>query len=299
MRTQTPVEPDFKLRRSVLYVPGSNDRALAKAGTLPADVLILDLEDAVLPAAKASARANVVAAVASGQFGRREVVIRINGLDTPWGEADLQAVSRSVASAILLPKISAAGTVQDVAAHLDAGTSDDMRLWCMLETPRAILDADQIAGSSARLAVLVMGTADLGKALRLPDDPHRTALAPVLAHCVLAARAAQLDILDGVYTRLADAGGFKAECQQGRQFGFDGKTLIHPNQVDACNEIFGVSAVEAERAAALIAAWDAAGVGSSGVIVHEQRMVEQLHVEEARRVLASHQAMLRNDNANN
>lgn len=278
----------FKPRRSVLYVPGSNARALAKAATLPADTLILDLEDAVFPAAKAAARTAVMAAVAAGQFGYREVVIRINGLDTPWGEADLQAASRSGAGAILLPKVSSAREVQAVAARLDGDPgAGNMALWCMLETPRAILDADPIAQSSPRLAALVMGLADLGKALRLPEDPGRTALAPILAHCVVAARAAGLDILDGVYTRLADAGGFRAECQQGRQFGFDGKTLIHPDQVAVSNEVFGVSSAEAEHAAGLIAAWEARGADSPGVIVHEQRMIEQLHVDEARRILAN------------
>lgn len=274
----------------MLYVPGSNGRAMARAATLAADALILDLEDAVLPAAKLAAREAVVAAVASGQFGSREVVIRINGLDTPWGQDDLQAAARTAADAILLPKVGSVRDVQAVATVLDG-----MSLWAMLETPAAILDAGPIARSSSRLRVLVMGLADLGKALRLPDDRDRTALAPTLAHCVLAARAAGLDILDGVYTRLADASGFRAECQQGRLFGFDGKTLIHPDQIDASNAIFGVSAAEAERAAGLIAAWEAGTAGGAGVIVHEQRMVEQLHVEEARRIVALHAASHRNE----
>lgn len=291
--------PGIQPRRSVLYVPGSNAKALAKAPALPADALILDLEDAVLPAAKIPARAAVLAAVAAGAFGRKEVVIRINGLDTPWGRDDLEAAAHSGAHAILLPKINTAAEVKAIATMLDGRAEtahrDTPSLWSMLETPQAILEAASIARSSPRLRVLVMGLADLGKALRLPADPQRTALAPTLAHCVLAARAAGLDILDGVHTRLADADGFRAECRQGRQFGFDGKTLIHPGQVDASNEIFGISAAEAERAAGLIAAWEASGTGGAGVIVHEQQMIEQLHVDEARRIVAMHAASGQDD----
>ncbi len=271
-------------RRSVLYVPGSNGRALEKAATLPADGLILDLEDAVLPAAKLSARAAVLAAIAGNRFGHREVVIRINGLDTEWGLADLKAAALSGVDGILLPKVDGAASLLKAAYVLEQlGAPDGLRLWSMAETPRGVLDIDAIARCTPRLGVIVMGTADLGKALRVPEQPGRAALIPALAHCLLAARAAGVDILDGVYTHLKDATGFRAECMQGKHLGFDGKTLIHPGQLDACNEIFGVSAEEAASAEELIAAWESAG---AGVAVLAGRLVERLHVEEAERQLA-------------
>jgi len=285
MTVTCPARP----RRSVLYVPGSNARALEKAKTLTADGLILDLEDAVLPAAKLSARAAVLAAVTAGHFGHREVVIRINGFDTEWGLQDLKAMALSGVDGILLPKVDGAASLLKAAYVLEQlGAPDTLRLWSMAETPRGVLDIDAIARSTPRLGVIVMGTADLGKALRAPEQPGRTALVPALAHCLLAARAAGVDILDGVYTRLTDASGFRAECTQGKQLGFDGKTLIHPGQIDACNEIFGVSADEAASAGELIAAWESAG---AGVAVHAGRLVERLHVEEAERQLALFRAI--------
>jgi len=279
-------------RRSALYVPGSNARALQKAAGLPVDAVILDLEDAVLPAAKAGARAAVLGAVAGQSFGHREVIIRINGLDTEWGITDLRAAAASGADGILLSKVDDPATLIAAARLLDElAAAHGLKLWSMAETPRAVLDIDAIARSTPRLGVIVMGTADLGKALRVPAQPGRAALIPALAHCVLAARAAGLDILDGVYTDLADPAGFRAECVQGRHLGFDGKTLIHPGQIDACNEIFGVSDSEAAAAAGLIAAWESAAATGAGVAVHAGRMVEQLHVEDARRLLALHQAI--------
>jgi citrate lyase subunit beta/citryl-CoA lyase len=279
-------------RRSALYVPGSNARALQKAAGLPVDAVILDLEDAVLPAAKAGARAAVLGAVAGQSFGHREVIIRINGLDTEWGITDLRVAAASGADAILLSKVDDPATLIAAARVLDElAAPHGLQLWSMAETPRAVLDIDAIARSTPRLGVIVMGTADLGKALRAPDQPGRAALIPALAHCLLAARAAGLDILDGVYTDLADPAGFRAECVQGRHLGFDGKTLIHPGQIDACNEIFGVSDSEAATAAGLIAAWESAAATGAGVAVHAGRMVERLHVEDARRQLALHQAI--------
>lgn len=277
----------YRPRRSVLYVPGSNNRALEKAASLAADAVILDLEDSVLPSAKASARDAVLAAIAARRFGHCEVVIRINGLDTEWGLADLRGAVTSGVDGILLPKVDDAATLRKAAVALDESAAPaSLRLWSMAETPRGVLDIDAIARCTPRLAVIVMGTADLGKALRIPEHPDRTALVPALAHCVLAARAAGLDILDGVYTRLTDTAGFRLECVQGRQLGFDGKTLIHPGQIDASNEIFGVSASEAAAAAELIAAWESAAAGSAGVAVLAGRLVERLHVEEAQRQLA-------------
>jgi citrate lyase subunit beta / citryl-CoA lyase len=273
-------------RRSLLYVPGSNARALDKAATLDADGLILDLEDAVLPAAKQAARAAVLAAVAARRFGHREVVIRINGLATEWGMADLRAAATSGADGILLSKVEGTDVLLQAADVLEqAAAPPGLRLWSMAETPRGILNADAIARCTPRLAVIVMGTADLGTALRIADEPDRAALIPALAHCVLTARAAGLDILDGVYTNLADDGGLRAQCAQGRQLGFDGKTLIHPRQINACNEHFGVSADQAAVAAELIAAWESAAAAGAGVTVYKDQLVERLHVEAAQRLL--------------
>jgi citrate lyase subunit beta/citryl-CoA lyase len=284
--------PACRPRRSLLYVPGANTRALEKAATLAADGLILDLEDAVLPAAKPSARTAVMAAVAARRFSHQEVVIRINGLDTEWGLSDLHAAAVSGADGILLSKVDGAGTLLKAAYVLDQlATPDTLRLWAMAETPRAVLDMDAIARCTPRLGVIVMGTADLGKALRIPEQPGRAALIPALAHCLLAARAAGIDILDGVYTHLTDGSGFRAECQQGKHLGFDGKTLIHPGQINDCNEIFGVSADEAARAEELIAAWESAAAAGAGVGVVAGRLVERLHVEEAQRRLALYQTI--------
>ncbi|MBL8202047.1 MAG: CoA ester lyase [Chromatiales bacterium] len=279
-------------RRSALFVPGSNPRALQKAPQLSADAVILDLEDAVLPTAKVTARTEVLAAVARRPFGTREVVIRINGLDTEWGIADLRAAATSGADGILLPKVDTPATLLAAARVLDElAAPPGLRLWSMAETPRGVLDVDDIARCTPRLGVIVMGTADLGKALRVPGQPGRAGLVPALAHCVLAARAAGLDILDGVYMQLTDPAGFRAECVQGRHLGFDGKTLIHPGQLDACNEIFGVSDADAASAAELIAAWETAAATGAGVAVHAGRLVERLHVDDARRQLALHRAI--------
>jgi citrate lyase subunit beta / citryl-CoA lyase len=290
MNALTPFRP----LRSVLYVPGSKPRALEKARSLPVDGLILDLEDAVLPEAKPAAREAVVKAATGGQFPDRDVIIRINGLDTPWGLDDLAAVASSPATAVLLPKVDGPQHVREAVGHLvRAGARPDLKVWVMAETPRGIQRIVEIAGSSERLAVIVMGTADLAKALRIPADNQRTGLLPALAQCVLAARAQGLDILDGVFTDVGDDSGFRESCLQGRQLGFDGKTLIHPGQIDAANEVFGVSDADAAAAAALIAAWEAAAAGGAGIAVVDGHMVERLHAEEARRLLALHGAIRR------
>lgn len=279
-----------RLRRSVLYVPGSNARALDKAASLPADALILDLEDAVLPAAKLTAREAVMRTVGGRPYGRREVIVRINGPDTPWGTDDLRAAACSGADAILLPKVDSADTVADAAQLLERqGAPASQRLWVMAETPRGILEIASIATASPRLAVIIMGTADLSRALRLADSPGRAGLLTALGQCVLAARASGVDILDGVFADLADAAGFLAECRQGRALGFDGKTVIHPGQISPANDVFGVSTAEADAAAELVSGWEAAG---AGVAVVNGRMVERLHVDEARRRLALYRAGL-------
>jgi citrate lyase subunit beta/citryl-CoA lyase len=280
-----------RLRRSALYIPGSNPRALAKATGLPADVFILDLEDAVLPEAKVAAREAVARIVQSRPFGRREVVLRINGADTPWGADDLRMAGASGADAVLLPKVESAGTVLEAARTLEAqGAPPDQRLWAMAETPRGILDIATIAAATPRIDVIVMGTADLAGALRVPDSPSREGLLTALGQCVLAARASGVDILDGVFASLEDTAGFDAACRQGRALGFDGKTVIHPAQIGPANEVFGVSAAEADSAMAVIALWEAAAAGGAGVAVVNGRMVERLHVDEARRRLALYRA---------
>lgn len=290
MASDAPIRP----RRSVLYVPGANARALGKCRNLPADGLILDLEDAVLPGSKATARAAVLAALAEGGFGQREVVVRVNGPDTAWGADDLAACARAGAAAILLPKVESAAAVRDAVAALERhGAPGHLALWVMAETPRGILAIEEITAASPRLAVVVMGTADLARALRLEPGPDRAGLLPALGRCLLAARARGLDILDGVYPDLADSQGFAASCRQGKALGFDGKTLIHPGQIPAANEVFGVSAAEAAGAAELIAAWESAAASGQGIAVLRGRMVEQLHAEEARRVLALHGAIAR------
>lgn len=278
-------------RRSVLYVPGSNPRALAKARSLAADTLILDLEDSVAPEQKASARERVAAAVREGGFGRREVVVRINALQSPWGRDDLAFASAALPDAILLPKVDGPGAVMQAARELrEAGAPEGVRLWAMMETPLAILNAGSIAAVSAdpaaRLDVLVMGLNDLAKETRARLTPGRSALAAWLAICVAAARAHHVDIIDGVYNDFADLEGFRRECEQGRDMGLDGKTLIHPGQIAACNEVFAPTKAEIEAASAVIAAFDEPLNRDKGVIQIDGKMVERLHADMARRTLA-------------
>jgi citrate lyase subunit beta/citryl-CoA lyase len=274
-------------RRSVLYMPGANTRALEKARSLPADALIFDLEDAVAPDAKEAARANVVAAAQSRAYGKREIVIRCNGLNTEWGRADVAAIATSGADAILVPKLESAADVTNVVALLDAaGAPASMAVWGMMETPRGILRAEEIASASPRLACLIMGTNDLVKDLRAQHTPVRLPMVVPLGFTMLAARANGLAILDGVYNDILDVEGFKASCRQGLEFGFDGKTLIHPTQVEPCNEIFAPSAAELAMAEKIVAGFEKARAEGKGVVVVDGRMIENLHVEQAQRQLA-------------
>jgi citrate lyase beta subunit len=274
-------------RRSVLYMPGANTRALEKARTLPADALIFDLEDAVAPEAKEAARTNVVLAAESRAYGKREIAIRCNGLGTPWGEADIEAIAKSGADAILVPKVESATQVTHVVSLLDtAGAPTDMAVWAMMETPKGILRAEEIAGAHPRLGLFVMGTNDLVKDMRARHTPTRLPMITALGIGVLAARAHGLAILDGVYNDIQDAAGFRAVCQQGLEMGFDGKTLIHPSQVEPCNEIFAPSATELEMAGKIVAAFKAAQAEGKGVVTVDGRMIENLHVEQAERALA-------------
>jgi citrate lyase subunit beta/citryl-CoA lyase len=273
-------------RRSVLYVPGANLRAMEKVKTLPADAVILDLEDAVAPDAKQEARANVVNAVKAGGFGKRETVVRVNGLNTPWGHADLVAAGTSGADAVLLPKTESADAVRQALAVLAGnGAPDSLALWCMMETPRAILNAEAIAGAHPRVACFVMGTSDLANDLHAAHTPERLPLLTSLGLCVLAARAHGLAILDGVHLDLDDMAGFEQACRQGQQMGFDGKTLIHPKTIDIANRVFAPSPQEVETAQRIIAAHTAAVTEGKGVVVVDGKLVENLHVQNARRLV--------------
>ena len=279
-------------RRSLLYMPGSNARALEKAKGLAADGLILDLEDAVAPDAKQTAREQVCAAVKAGGYGGRELVIRANGLETPWGRDDIAAIAGSGADALLYPKVESAAQVSRVLAAMDAaGAPAGMALWCMMETPIGILHAEEIAEASPRVACWVMGTNDLVKDTRALHTPARLPMITALSLCVLAARGHGIAILDGVYNDIQDAEGFLAVCRQGLEFGFDGKTLIHPSQIGPCNQVFSPSAEEIEQARRIVAAFAEAEAAGKGVVVVDGRMVENLHVDQARRSLTLAEAI--------
>jgi citrate lyase subunit beta/citryl-CoA lyase len=278
-------------RRSVLYMPGANARALEKAKTLPADALILDLEDAVAPDAKAQARAQVANAVNGGGYGLREIVIRINSLDSPWGADDLKAAVGAGPDAILIPKAASGDDIARASAAMrQAGAGDAMQLWAMIETPIAILKAGEIAAAAghagSRLAVLVMGLNDLVKETGASLDGGRTAALYWLSAALTAARAHGLNILDGVYNNLRDMEGYAVECRHGRALGFDGKTLIHPDQVALANEVFSPPAADVEFARKIIGAFDQPENKGKGVINLEGRMVELLHADIARRTVA-------------
>lgn len=272
-------------RRSVLYMPGSNARALEKAATLPADALILDLEDAVAPESKELARKLVCDAVRERRFGKREVIIRVNGLDTPWGCQDMAEACKAAPDAILVPKVDDQVQVAAAGASM-ASAPPGCALWLMIETPRAIFNALTIAGAGGRLNCLVMGTNDLVKEMRARHTPGREALLAALNMTVMAARAHGLAVIDGVYNDIADSAGFAAACSQGRAMGFDGKTLIHPSQVDPCNEAFSPDAAEIAQARAILAAFALPENQGKGAISLNGRMVELLHAEIARQTVA-------------
>ena len=282
--------PDFTPLRSVLYMPSSNERALEKAKSIACDGLILDLEDAVAPDAKPAAREAAAAAAASGDYGRRTVTIRVNGLGTQWHDADIVAASQAGPAAIVVPKVDSVDDVARLVTAMEkAGAPDHTRLWAMVETPVAILDALAIARSSERIGAFVLGTNDLVKELYAEHVPGRAPILPSLHTALLAGRAAGIAVIDGVYNDVKDTEGFLVECEQGRQMGFDGKTLIHPGQVEGANRAFAPSEQAVEDARGLIAAWED-GKGA-GVVTFNGRMVENLHVESARRTLAIDEAI--------
>ncbi|MCU1358726.1 MAG: putative acyl-CoA lyase [Ilumatobacteraceae bacterium] len=283
---------DLRPRRSVLYMPAANERALEKAKSLPADAIIFDLEDAVAPDAKPAARPNAVAAASSGEYGNRELTIRCNGLDTPWGSDDVLAAAGSGASAVVIPKVGSVAYLDRVTALLDSGGAPpDMTIWAMIETPTAIFDVRAIA-AHPRVSALVMGTNDLARELRSAlHAPNRHPLLPHLAISLAAAREAGISILDGVYNDVKDLDGFRAECVQGFEMGFDGKTLIHPGQVDITNEVWAPTDDEIAQARTIIAAFDEALADGRGVVTVDGRMIENLHVANAQRVLATADAI--------
>ena len=281
---------DLRPRRSVLYMPGSNERALEKAKSIPCDGLILDLEDAVSPDAKPAAREAACAAAASGDYGDREVAIRVNGADTEWHADDVAAACAAGPDAIVVPKVDSADAVLELVEALAGHDGPEhTKLWAMVETPYAMLHAEEIAAASERLTVLVMGTNDLAKELYAEHVPGRQPLLTGLGLALLAARATGKVVLDGVYNDVKDTEGFLAECEQGRQLGFDGKTLIHPGQVEGANRAFAPSQQAVEDARGVLQAWED-GRGS-GVVTYNGRMVENLHVESARRTLRIHDAI--------
>lgn len=278
--------PQIRPRRSVLYMPGANARALEKARGIDCDALIFDLEDAVAVDAKAAARDQVLAALAQGSYGHREKVVRVNGLDTQWGAADVQAFAGSAVDALLFPKVESPTQVAEIVASVDAAGGGQLPLWIMVETPLGLLDVRSVVESCARIRCLVMGTSDLVKELRAQHTVSRSNLDYALQHCVMVARTLGLDALDGVHLDFRNAETFRLSCEQARAMGFDGKTLIHPSQVALANEVFGYGDEAVAHARAVIEVWEQARAAGKGVAVLDGALVENLHVAEAQRVLA-------------
>ncbi len=279
--------PRFRLRRSALFMPGDSAKAHRKARSLDADVVILDLEDATAPANKLEARQQVVSTLNEGGFGDRELVVRINGLDTAWGHDDLDALAKLTFDGILLPKVESVTQVEELQEQLcTLGFAEDLRVWCMIETPRGVLRADSIADTVGRLECLVVGTSDLTKALGARHTLDRIPLLASLSQCVLAARASGLSVLDGVHLDIQDDGGFLSTCQMGRALGFDGRTLIHPRQIEPCNRVYSPSSDEVSEARRVVEAFGSGTRLGRGVAVLDGRLIEQLHADQAARLLA-------------
>ncbi|MEL6979752.1 MAG: CoA ester lyase [Pseudomonadota bacterium] len=279
--------PPSRPRRSVLYMPGAKERALEKAKTLAADSLILDLEDAVAPAEKAEARGKVAAAIQAGGYGRRELIMRINGLETPWGLEDLKVAAAAGAHAVLIPKVNAAAQIQEIDGLLQKhGAPESTRIWAMMETPRGMLHAEAIAAATPRLEAFVMGTNDLVKELEAAHTTQRLPVITGLGLCMLAARAYGLAAIDGVYNAFEDEAGFREACVQSRELGFDGRTLIHPKQIAAANEVFAPSEEEIALARRYVEAFEETIAKGEAVAVVDGKIVENLHVDMAKKRLA-------------
>jgi citrate lyase subunit beta/citryl-CoA lyase len=280
------VATTLRPRRSVLYVPGSNSRAIDKAQELAVDAVILDLEDAVAPDQKLAARTQVEAVLEGAEFGHREVVVRVNAMDTPWGKSDLAAVASLPISAVLIPKLESERQLEACrgALHM-GGAKDNLPFWIMAETPLGVLNLRTIMESDQPIAAIVMGTADLAKNMGIPRGSERAGLRSTLEHCVLVARAYGISALDGVETDFNNAEAFETACLEGKQMGFDGKTLIHPNQVDTANKVFGVTTQQIAQAIKIVEAWQDAPE-DTGVMVVDGDMVEALHYEQALKTLA-------------
>jgi citrate lyase subunit beta / citryl-CoA lyase len=270
--------------RSVLYMPGSNQRAMDKARSLAADAIVFDLEDAVAPDAKVTARELVAKQLAAGGYGQRQLVVRANSLDSPWGEADIRMLVASSCETLCLPKIETPAQLQLVADLLAELGRTDIGIWAMIETPAGVKNAESIAGFAA-LSVLVMGTTDLASELRVPHRPDRLGLQYALSQCVLAARCAGKAILDGVYLELDNSAGLQQACEQGHALGFDGKTLIHPAQIATANTVFGFSEQDVQHARRVLEVWEQAEQAGKGVAVLDGKLVEIMHVGEATRLL--------------
>jgi citrate lyase subunit beta / citryl-CoA lyase len=278
-------------RRSLLFMPGSNARALEKARSLAADCLILDLEDSVAPDAKAKAREQIAQAIAAKGFGKREIWVRTNSLDTPWWRDDAAMTAQAKVDGILVPKISTVDDLDTIGARLtEVGADSAIKVWAMIETARAVLDADKLGAASrdpkTRLAGFVFGPNDIARETRIRMMPGRVAMIPMITHCILAAHAHGLEMLDGPYGDISNAAGFAEECTQGRDLGFDGKTLIHPSQIEACNAIFTPAAEDVAEARRIVAAFELPENAGRGAIQLDGRMVERLHAEMARRTIA-------------
>ena len=279
---------DIRPRRSVLYMPGANERALEKAKSIDADALILDLEDSVAPDSKIAGRENVCAAVRSGEYGHRELAIRVNSIGTEWHDDDIAAASAAGPDAILVPKVESAAQVLELVAKMEAaGAPESTQLWAMIETPKALLHAEEIAAAHERLTVIVMGTNDVvNETYGLHVPGRNPVVLTSLSWTLLAVRAAGKVIIDGVYNNVKDPEGFDAEARQGREMGFDGKTLIHPNQVEPANVAFSPSEADIERARDMISTFEEAKAEGKGVVTFNGKMVEELHIRDAKRILA-------------
>ncbi len=274
-------------RRSVLYMPGSNARALDKGRNLAADSIVMDLEDAVAPDAKAGARHEILHHLQEGGYGKREIIVRVNALDTQWGEEDLRVMAHSGANALLLPKVNTAECIQKSAdILLRAGAPEDLKIWCMMETPKSILNAQSIADAHPRLVGMLMGNEDLSKDLRVRPDVHRTQLMYAMSKCIIAARAYGLAIIDGVYTDVHNTDGLRISCEQALAMGFDGKSLVHPKNIDITNDVFAPSPEELDNAKAVIAAFEAAQKEGKAVALLNGKLVEHLHATEAESLIS-------------